>query len=121
MAVEIKITTPAGFEVQVAAMRRRALVRGGEVVRHIADAGAPRRTGEMIAESRVELEIDGAGTESAAIIFGAFYSPLQEKGDSYEHAIGHAHFLELALLTGREAALEVVGTEIRRSLSGGAG
>lgn len=115
MGCEVKVSTNAGFHVQVAAARRRAVVRGGEVIRTLAIAGAPRDTGAMDESARVELDVSEHG-DAAAIVFGEFYSQWEETKEEYKHPFGHAHFLELALIGGHEAALEVVASEIRASL-----
>lgn len=115
MGCEVRVATNAGFHVQVAAARRRAVVKGGEVIRRIAIAGAPRDTGAMDASARVELDL-ADGMDAAAIIFGEFYSQWQETNEEYDHPTGHARFLETALVGGSTAALEVVAAEIRASL-----
>lgn len=116
MGVEVKITTNAGFQVQVAAARRRALLKGGEVVLQAYKLGAPRDTGEMIESGRVELDISAEGQDGAAIIIGAFYAPWQEEKEKYKHPVGHAHALEAALIGSHTTALEVIADAIRASL-----
>lgn len=116
MGVEVKITTSAGFDVQVAAARRRALLKGGEVILQAYRAGAPRRTGEMVESGRVEFDMSPGGMEGVAIIIGAFYAQWEETKEKYHHPVGHAHALEMALVGGHEGALEVIAADIRKSL-----
>lgn len=119
MGLEVKITTPAGFAVQVAAARRRAVVKGGLVILAAARGDAPRDTGQMVANSRVELDLSEAG-EAAAIVFAEDYAIYQEGGEHYDHPHGGGpHFLENALIHGHEEALGVAAAEIRRSLGHG--
>lgn len=119
MGLEVKITTPAGFAVQAAAARRRAVVKGGAVILAMAREAAPRDTGEMVENSRVDLDLAEIG-EGAAITFSEDYSLYQEKGEHYHHPHGGGpHFLEDALIHGHEAALEVIAAEIRAHMGAG--
>jgi len=120
VGLEVKITTTAGFAVQSAAARRRALVRAGRaVILPLARARAPRDTGLMIENSHADLVVDERG-EAVSVTFDEDYSVFEELGEHYHHPNGGGpHFLEGALLDGHAAALEVVAAEIRAALGGG--
>lgn len=121
MGLEVKITTPAGFAVQVAAARRRAVVKGGNVILAKARAAAPRDTEQMISEEHSRARLDmSEGGERAEIAFDEVYSVYQEGGEHYDHPHGGGpHFLENALIHGHEEAFGVVAAEIARSLGHG--
>lgn len=118
MGLEVKITTTGGFAAQAAAARRRGIVKAGAVILAHARAAAPRDTGQMAANSRVDLVVD-AGSEAAAVTFEEDYSVYQELGEHYHHPNGGGpHFLEGALIHGHGEVLEVVAAEIRAALGG---
>lgn len=113
MGMDVHTTINPAVLVEAATVRRRALLVGGEVLLRIAQAGAPKgATGDLIASGRVEFDRSSEGLDGVAVIFGEYYAQWQEEKD-YHHLIGHAHFLELAVVGGHEEALGVVATEMR--------
>lgn len=113
MGMDVHTTINPAVLVEAATVRRRALLAGGEVLLRIAQAGAPKRSGDLIASGRVEFDRSSEGLDGVAVIFGEYYAQWQEEKDYYHHLTGHAHFLELAVVGGHEEALGVVATEMR--------
>ena len=79
---------------------RDALMAAGEDVRRRANAIAPRRTGAMVASSRVES--DG---RRVRVSYGAAYARIQHDATGFYHpGGGQARYLAQALADGRTAA-----------------
>lgn len=116
MGMTVKLETNPGLVVEWAAARRRGLQDAGELLLASAIEGAPRETGEP------RHGVHGADTgfvrveplmERVAIGFLAFWMLWQHEDLLYHHQIGHAKFLELAILMFGNAALELVAARMR--------
>lgn len=113
MGMDVRLTINTAAVPEMAALRRRAILAGGEVILGIADARAPRDSGAMIESGTVELEVGEFG-DRAVIIYRKFYAIWQETKD-YRHPVGQGRFLEFALTGGHVAAFERVAAVLRES------
>lgn len=118
MGMTVKVASNPGLVVQLAAARRRGLISAGELVLATSDAGAPRednaRHGVHMTETGfVRLE---AALERVAIGYTAFWALWQHEKLEYHHTVGHAKFLELALMELVAACMEIIAAEIRKVL-----
>lgn len=120
MGFDVTFTDPGvGQELALATARRRGLQAGARLVLAKSDTLAPReaepRHGVHMTETgfvRVEPGID----DTVAIGYEAYWAVWQNENLLYHHPEGgQAKFLDTALLTGAEMALEQVAIAMREA------
>jgi hypothetical protein len=114
MGMEVKVTHNPGVQVQIAAARRRGLLKAGKEILAMSDARAPRLTGALIESGHVELIVE-AEVDSVGIAYSDYKAVWQHEKTEYKHPHGEAKFLEKSLVESFESALEIVAATIREA------
>lgn len=121
MGVEVKLDMNTQMLVEIPAAIDRGLLAGGKTLLALSDLGVPVEAGEPrhgvhgVETGFVRVE---SSAERVAIGYTAFWLLWQHERMDYKHPNGgHAKFLELAMVEGNEAALEVVAASLRELFS----
>jgi hypothetical protein len=115
--MDVKVTLNPAVTVELAAARRRGLLKAGEEILAVSSARAPydphsRHDVHMRDTGRVELVINEE-SDVAAIAYSAFYAVPQHEDMAYHHEQGEPKFLEGAMLELHESAFAVVAASMR--------
>ena len=121
MGIEVKVDLSSNPTVAMDAAIRRGLLEAGAVILALSNSKAPTepdpRHGQHLTETgfvRADI-IDG---EDVVIIgYEAFWAGWQEVHENWNHPYGgEAKFLELSVVEGEPAALDIIATNIREAL-----
>lgn len=114
MRVEVDLP-PIGAELDLAA--QRGLLEGGQAVLAVAAANAPYeetpKHGVHLRETGYARLEPGEDELAVEVGFTAFWALWQEEDTEYHHEHGHPKFLELALVSEGETALQLAAEAMR--------
>ncbi|NUO58995.1 MAG: HK97 gp10 family phage protein [Hamadaea sp.] len=99
----------------IAAVTPEAVVRAGEHIRGVAVSRTPVETGRLAGSAAVHLDHQD-GDATASITYDGPYARYQHERLDLRHETGQAKFLESALLSEADTALDMIATDLRRAL-----
>ncbi|WP_076260870.1 HK97 gp10 family phage protein [Intrasporangium flavum] len=105
----------SSLSAEVAAVAPAAVARAGEHIRAVSVARTPVETGRLAGSAAVHLDHQD-GDATASITYDGPYARYQHERLDLRHETGQAKFLESALLSEADTALEIIATDIRRAL-----
>lgn len=92
-----------------------AVTQATEHVRAVAVARTPVETGRLAGSAAVHIEIDGDEV-AGAITYDGPYARYQHERLDLRHENGQAKYLESALFSEADTALQIVADHVKRSL-----
>ncbi|GAA2037359.1 hypothetical protein GCM10009740_31440 [Terrabacter terrae] len=105
----------SGLSASVAAVTPEAVARAGEHIRGVSVSRTPVDTGRLSGSAAVHLDHQD-GDATASITYDGPYARYQHERLDLRHETGQAKFLESALLSEADTALDMIATDLRRAL-----
>lgn len=123
MGIDVKVDLSSNPAIALDTAIRRGLLEAGALILALSNEGAPtepdpRHDVHMTETGFVRLAIGPDGEDIVVIGYEAFWALLQHEHLDWSHVHGgRAKFLELAVIEGQQAALEILAATIRQGMA----